>query len=486
MSGTYFEAGRSAMRWVLGFLVVAGLATAGGVVWFLTARSATGVTPTSGRDSGARSVPFVAEGGDEQAGGTEALEPSANSVFMDDTALARLEAELKQAEPVEGRSDEERLAEARAWVAGNRPADRPYNELEAKMLALIEVIFDGEERSALWAMNTSLIEVEMVRALDANGDGVVTEDEVKAFSEENITILGALEHPYIKEKLDTNKDGELSQEELAKLEGIANMQGAFAGVLERAQIERWDLDENGELTEGEIEAGQEATMSQVKYFSDGHAELVADASEIDAAEQQAVKDELAEKFGAQVLDVLERQKEMIATQALVQSLMESMRVENMDQNELRAEIMKNFPKPPEQFEFDADGDGAIDETEGAAYAEAAGQYQQKIQEWGSQQAAIALQMEFNHAISQSDSNSDGRMSDPEWDVRMDELLTQRDQRLFLRSYDLDRSGQVDPSELNRFIDWHQAGSLRADANYDGVVDARDLQQVQENYIRQGG
>lgn len=471
------------MRWVLGFLVIAGLAAAGSVAWFLTSRTAMAVTATSGRHA-RMGEPLVVVEQDDAPADVRQPEPSAESSWQrEDTALARLRAEIEHAGPVQSRSDEERLAEARAWVQANRPAGRPYNELEARMLALIDAVFDGRERSALWAMNTALIEVEMVRALDANGDGAVTDDEVRAFADENITILGALEHPFIRARLASA--GRASEDEQAAIPGVATMQGALAGVLERAQLERWDEDLDGELSEEEIETGSEAAQSQVRLFSDGHFELVADADEVDPAEQQAVKDELAEKFGAEVLDVLEQQKEAVAAQAMAQSLMDAMRVENMDPNELRAASMKDFPQPPEQFEFDTDGDGLLNEAEEAAFAEATGQYEQRLAKWNAQRAAAVLQMEFNHALSQSDSDGDGRMSDREWDTRIDRLLIEREQRLFLRSYDLDKSGRVDPSELNRYLDWHQKGSLRADANFDGVVDARDLQKVQEDYIRQG-
>lgn len=463
------------MRWVASVLILVGVMLAAMTAWYLTshqpARPTEQLTGTSNEDNSS----LAAQGAGEDAAAEQ------DPIRIDDEALMRLEAELSKAEPVHDKSDEERLAEAWEWVRANRPADRPYNELEAKMLALLEVIVEGEKRDALWMMNSSLIEFEMVRALDANRDGIVTDDEVARFREENISMLSALDHPYIKAKLDTDGDGELSSEEMAKLEGLASMQGAFAGVLERAQIERWDTDLDGVLTDAELEAGKSAMLSQVKFFPDGHVELVDDPSEILPEEQEQAKAELAEKFGENVLEVLESQKEMLATQALVQDLAEAMRVENMDQNQMREELMKSVPKAPSQMDFDADGDGVITDTENQAFAEALQEYQKRMQEWSAQQTTLALRMEFEHATSEHDANGDGRMSEDEWDTRLHDLLTARGRRLFLRSYDIDRSGRVDPDELNRFLDWHKNKSLRADANFDGQVDIRDLEKMLANY-----
>lgn len=476
------------MRWVLGFLVLAGLAAAGGLVWFLTGTPPQGFMGTSGRSHVMQGdalvhvdeTPTIADATPETS--PEGVDDPL--LVSRDQALARLQAELNDAQPAPLRSDEERLAAAWEWVRGHRPPDRPYNQLEAKMLALMDVIFDGEERSILWAMNTSLVEVEMVRALDADGDGMVTDMEVAAFSDANVNILNSIDHPYIREKLDVNHDGTVDGTELEKLQSLASMQGAFAGVLERAQLERWDTNRDGVLSASEKQAGEETALTQIKLFEDGHVELVEDAGQIDAGEQQAVKDSIAEKFGEPMLAAMESQQQMLATQALVQSYMDAMRVENLDQNQIRAEMMKSVPAAPAQSQFDLDGDGTLNAEESSAFSQAVSTYQNDMQEWMSRQSAEALRLEFEHAARQSDLNGNGRMESGEWDQRLENLLAARQQRLFLKSYDLDRSGGVDSNELNQFLDWHKSGSLRADANYDGVVDSRDLQTMLENYQRQ--
>ena len=89
-------------------------------------------------------------------------------------------------------------------------------------------------------------------------------------------------------------------------------------------------------------------------------------------------------------------------------------------------------------------------------------------------------------FAQSDSNADGRMSPDEWDQRIGGLLNERDQRLYNRSYDLDRSGRVETGELVSYLDWYRAGSMRADINYDGVLDGRDLETMAGRYQSQGG
>lgn len=467
------------MRWVLGFLVVTALGLAGALVWFLTAQPRQSVSAAAAREP--ESTPG---GSPADPDGASASNEPVPAVRFDDEALLRLEAELARAPATGGRTDGQRLAEAWEWVRANRSPDRSYNQLEARMLALIEGTFDGQERSILWAMNTSMLEVEMVRALDANADGQVTDAEVEAFAAENINLLSALDHPYIRLKLDADRDGELSPDEVSVLHDLASMHGAFASVLKRAQVEAWDTDLDGALTDTEIEAGKETTLASLQYFEDGHIEVAGDPSQIDPAEQEAVKQSLAEHFGPTVLETMEAQKEIKAAQALAQGLLDAMRVENLDQNLMGEHAMQELPRAPQQMDFDVNGDGQIDGVEGEAFAAAAQEYQNQVATWTAKQTAMALRMEFEHATRQHDLNNDGRLSDREWDTRMEDLLAARERRLFLRSYDLDGNGRVDSTELTRFLDWHKAGSIRADANFDGVVNALDLQAMIKNYTKQ--
>ncbi len=403
----------------------------------------------------------------------------------DAEALAALREELSRAEPVAFRSDEQRIADARAWVDANHPADRPYNDLEAKMLALMDMIFDGQERSALWTLNMQEIEIEMIRAIDADGDGVVSDDEVAAFANEGLGMFNPMEHPYLKAQLDTDGDGEISPAEMQELASSGMMEGAMAGVIERAQLEKWDTDNDGFVSDDERVAGQEATGPMLKYFADGRVEPVTDPSQIDPAEQELVMVELAEKFGDDYVASLQAQQEVLSPMMVAMPLLQDMRVENMDQQELQAQMMESMPVPPAEDLFDNDGDGTIGSEELEAYTVAIKDYQETIRDWAAVQTANSLRQMFDHATTQSDEDGDGRMSSAEWDDRIDQLMYERQERLFLRSYDLDNSGRVEGDELNQYVEWYRAGSARADINYDGAVDARDLEEMAMKFQQQG-
>lgn len=397
-----------------------------------------------------------------------------------DKALAALRAELADAEPYTGRTDEERLADAWAWVNANRPADRPYNEVEAKMLALMDVMFDGEERSAEWLMNASLIEVEMLRALDTDGDGLVSDEELKAFNDENLAGPAALEHPYIKAKLDTNGDGEVSDEEMAGLERIMSPDGAFSGVLARAQMEEWDTDRDGLLSDDERQTGQAGSGDAIRELAAEQIRALEENGTFDGEGGEQRRAELMRQMEEGIAQAMDENAD-VAGFVTASKLMEAMRLENMDQQQFQAEMMSSMPQPPDHQSFDADGDGVVGPGETEAFQEAMSAFQTEIQDFTADATSLYFRRQFDHAASQSDANGDGRLTPGEWDTRLDMLLAQRDQRLFLRSYDFDASGAVGQDELMTFVDWHRDGSLRADANYDGVVDARDLERAMTTY-----
>jgi Ca2+-binding EF-hand superfamily protein len=403
----------------------------------------------------------------------------------DELALAELNEELGKAEPVSFRSDEQRLAEARAWVLANHPVNRHYNELEAKMLALFDAILDGEERSALWVLNQQQIEVESMRALDADGDGQVSDEEVFAFTDEGLGGFDPFTHPYMVAKLDTDGDGELSREEALRLASMSATRGAMAGVIERAELEGWDADRDGFVSEGERVAGQAAARERVKLFPDGHMEFVDDPAAIDAGEQAAVRVKIAEQFGEEALAMMEAKFEQSASQVIAQPLLEAMRVENADQREVQQRMTELTPSPPDPADYDTDGDGAPDSARQAEYQTAIQAYQTEMQDWAAMGRAMMLRIEFGHAAAQSDTDSDGRMSATEWEERIDQLLAEREERLFLRSYDLDGSGRVEAGELAQFLEWYRGGSPRADFNFDGALDARDLEQMASRFQQQG-
>ena len=400
-------------------------------------------------------------------------------------ALARLHDELARAVPVTARSDGERLADARAWVAANRPGDWAYAEFETKMLALLAMVVEGQKRSALWMMNMSQIEVEMIRAIDADGDGLVTDEEQAAFTAAGRTMLVPEEHPYLRDKYDADGDGKVSIEETQALQDLART-GAASGILERAQIEEWDADNDGRLSDEERVAGQAAARLHMVYRPDGQVEFVEDASGISADEQADVMAQVAEMLGNEYLDRMEQQRDSFAAMAVVQSFAAAMRLDDMDSEQLRARMAEGGPLLPSRSDFDPDSDGVLGDDQQAAYSAAMEDYSVESLRWQQGQLGRMVRVQFDHSLSEGDADGDGRLLADEWERRIDRLLAEREQRLFLRGYDLDGSGRVDAGELDTFVDWFRVGSLRADVNYDGSVDARDLREMGIRFQQQGG
>ncbi|MCL4222728.1 MAG: hypothetical protein KJZ65_15320 [Phycisphaerales bacterium] len=428
-------------------------------------------TPGSGRGTDTERLHANAEDAGRQARVAE------------DAALAALRAELAAAAPYTGRTDEQRLADAWAWVKANRPPDRAYNEIEARILALMDVIFDREERSAEWLLNASLIEVEMLRAMDADGDGLVSDSEMKQFVDENLQAIGGFDHPYIKAKLDVNGDGELSQDEMAAMQRVISQDGAFKGVLERAQLEKWDTDRNGFLTDAERAEGQAGSGQALRELIAQQMKILEDSGMIQGEPGSEQRAEMERQMEEGIKQALGENNELAGFMT-AQELMEAMRLENMDQKQFQQEMMASMPKPPNYQSFDADGDGVMSPGENEAFTAAMQGYQKEVMDYTALATAEFMRRQFQHATAQSDRNGDGRLTPDEWDARLDMLLAQRDQRLFVRSYDLDGDGRVGQSELMNFVDWHKAGSLRADANYDGILDARDLEHAMRSYQAQ--
>ncbi len=456
---------RAAVVAVLGVVLIVGL-----VVLY---RAKTGFGAGNSQTTGAASV----ENGSSADAGTDAPPLTAEEL-----ALTELRDELSRAEPVAARSDEQRLADARAWIKANRDPDWPYGEIEAKILALMDIFTDGDKRSAEWVLNMSQIEVEMVRSIDADGDGQVSDDEVQRYIDENIAgLFNPLEHPYLQAKFDTNGDGEVSPDEMA---GITSMmtEGALAGAFERGKLEAWDADDNGFVSDEERVAGEEAAREQVE-------EMFGELIGVNESNLNLTDEQRAEMTPEQIAQVdaakaqIDAAKDMMIAQTASQSLMEAMRLDNLESPD-QAEIIKSMPKPPDGASFDIDGDGTMSEEEIAEQLLVMQEYQEEVERWGAELTAFRLMDQFDNATAEHDTDADGRMSGEEWETRIDDLLYERDERLFLRSYDLDSSGRVEAGELTTYIDWYRQGSLRADINYDGSVDARDLEQMARSFQEQ--
>ncbi|MCC7389185.1 MAG: hypothetical protein IT431_10495 [Phycisphaerales bacterium] len=403
-----------------------------------------------------------------------------------DAALAELREEIRRAPPVRAASGEDHLADARAWVAANRPEGWPHADLESRMLAMMAALMDGEARSAGWVLGQQEIEVELIRALDADGDGRVSDDELTAFADGGLASFNPLTHPFLNPSPGPENESPGGREQREAGIAATAMQGAFAGILERVELERWDADRDGVLSAQERDAGAAATFDRMKLLPDGSIEMVEDPGQIDPAEQAAAREAIVGEFGQDYLDRLLQRQERMSTQALAQPLLQSMRIETMDPRELQSRLAQSLPPEPQASEFDGDGDGSLDSESMERYLAATEAHRAQLLELATLRDALALRLKFEHAAAESDLDGDGRLTVPEWDARLRELRAERDERLFLQSYDLDGSGRVDTGELVSYLDWYRAGSMRADVNYDGVLDGRDLEAMAGRYQSQGG
>lgn len=381
----------------------------------------------------------------------------------DDRAVDRLRAQLSSAAQVTALTDAQRLADARAWVAANRPADRPYNELEARILALLAAVRDGGEHSSLWAINSALIEVETLRALDADGDGILTDDEIALFLDDETAVPDPLDHPYFADGLDT--------------------EAALMAVLERARLEQWDTDRDGFVSSAERAAG-EAVES-----SDRIELLVAqelDRMDVAGAFEDAnpTREDTEALLREQFTRSLEGVDLSSAAMLTARNMLYAMQMVDLSDAAVAADLTSTMPLPPDFESFDVNNDGDVDSSEVRAFSEASAAYDRAMLALAASANADFLRRRFDLARVDGDGNGDGRLSAAEWDILVARLAQARDDRLFLVSYDLDRDRAVGNNELMQFLDWHKAGSLRADANYDGLVDARDLEHAMNAYERQ--
>jgi EF hand domain-containing protein len=380
-----------------------------------------------------------------------------------DDALERLQAQLDGAAALEIETKEQRLAEARAWVAANRPVGRLYNELEARILALLSAVHDGARHSALWAINTAMIEIETLRALDTNGDGVFSDDELVAFLADDSAVPDPLDHPYFEDSFDN--------------------EAALVAVLERARLEAWDTDLDGQLSDAERAAG-EAGESQARIDF-----LV--ARELDAMERDGIFEEYQDRheYEAALRDRFALSLEGVdlteAAMLTAESLLYAMRMEDLSDDAVRADLTANMDLPPDLESFDANGDGDMDAAETQAWSRANAVYDRSMQSLAARSRADFLRHRYGAMTVAGDRNHDGRLTAREWEALIDLLIIARDQRLFIHSYDLDGNNRVDENELMTFMDWYNADSQRADVNFDGLVDARDLEETMLRYQRQG-
>lgn len=385
--------------------------------------------------------------------------PNANAGIP---AIDRLRDQLAHFESNIDPVESEDLARARAWVNAHRPADRPFNELEAGILALLDATH-GDAPNAAWeVINASRIEIETLAAIDIDGDGRLTDDEITAFLADENAAPDPLYHPYFEDGFDN--------------------EAALVAVLKRAQLEAWDTDRDGSLSSHESDIGLATEReARVQFLVDRELEGMELAG---LFEENLDRDQHEAELRARFTESLAGVDLTQAALLTAENLLFAMKLADLSDDAVGRDFSANLPIPPDFESFDANGDGDIDEVENAAFNRASQSYEQMVEAMRDLREVDFYHNSFNHASSMGDLNRDGRLSPAEWEALIDKLVVARDQRLFHVSYDLDRDGSVSDTELSMLMGWHAEGSLRADVNYDGQVDARDLQDALTRFTRQ--
>ena len=394
-----------------------------------------------------------------------------------DAAIGQLRNELELTPVPNRRSDADRLADASAWVAANRPVGWPYAQIEARILADFEARARAEPRSIAWALDNARQELEMIRALDADMDGRVSDQEIDAFAEFSLDILDPESHPYLLGLLDGDGDGQIDDEFRFRLTAVDAQQ---AGLLERAQADLWDTDGDGFLSESERISGAAAARAHQVPFEDGHVEYTDTPPADPEAAQEAVLEKIAEQFGDRSAELARSKLDVAANHQLARSLNELMALVERD----RGRGTEPSPPMPEWASFNTDGNPEWSEQETAALEAARAEWQQAFTEYQARGAARRMAGEFERLAATGDTDGDGLLLGGEWDDLIASRLADRENRLLLRSYDADGSGVIDAGELENFVGWYRAGSIRADMNYDGRVDAYDLRAMLVHFQQQ--
>lgn len=412
-------------------------------------------------------------------GNSSATSGGGNATTPSDRALQMVRDEIASAETRRSNDPTDWLTESRAWVAANRDAGWPYAEAEARELAFILELDERRQVSVRAIMRENERQIDELKTLDADGDGEVSDEEVAAYAEFRASMAELQQHPFLIDRFDANGDGMLGPEETTWMDNDVRMQRLRA-MTERARIDQWDTDNDGTLSEAERTAGRAASLLRAQIFPDGHVEYVPDPGPDAADAQAAAREMLAAEFGQEVLDVTLERQEMAAEMYLTVDLGQEMELISID----RTVPWEDGPPMPDTDSFDRDGDGSLNEEELVASVAAMEAWERAQRLHSATQAAERLRAMFEAQVEVADTDADGLVAGSEWDRYRDGLLVERDNRLFARHYDLDGNGRIEPGELEAFVGWYRAGSLRADVNYDGSVDVLDLEDIATRYQAQ--
>lgn len=402
-----------------------------------------------------------------------------NASVPSDRALQMVRDEISRAEAGTRDESDDWLAQARAWVTAHREAGWPYAAAEARELAFILEIAAGRPVSVRAIMQENERQIDELKTLDADGDGEVSDEEVAAYAAFRASMADPRRHPFLIDRFDANGDGVLGPDETGWMDADVRMQRLRA-MADRSRLDEWDTDNDGTLSEAERTAGHAASLLRAQIFPDGHVEYVPEPGPDAAEAQAAARETLAAEFGQETLDMTLRRQQTAAEMFLTLDLGQELELIAID----RTTPWEAGPPMPDTDGFDADGDGSLNQEELEASVAAMEEWERSLNLHNATQAAERLRAMFAAQAEAADTDADGLVVASEWDRYRDGLLVERDNRLFLRHYDLDGSGRIDPGELEAFVGWYRAGSLRADVNYDGSVDVLDLEDIATRYQAQ--
>jgi Ca2+-binding EF-hand superfamily protein len=402
-------------------------------------------------------------------------------------ALDALQREIARVGPAGRPEPDDRLERARAWVTANRPAGWPYAELEAYSLAQYQARLDGIEPTVADLIEQTRGDDIQLRAIDADGDGSISEEELLAFAAYVAEYsFPKNPHPYIVALLDADGDGMLSAQEQAPASQLRLNEIGMRAMADRARLDAWDTDGDGLLSDEERDSGRARLVAHTLVNLDGSVDWLETPAGQTAEQQAEVFAKIAAERaqGEYWAGVAEAQRDNWLRQNLSRPTIEAILGNALPGPDEGA--ASQLPAQPDPREYGAEGGRFTDDNQLQRYMAAVQRWEVVNQNTsvliGAERARAALE----RAGAEFDADGDGRLSDGEWVARRDALGEATARRLFLLHYDLDGSGRVETGELVSYLEWYRAGSMRADINYDGVLDGRDLESMAGRYQSQGG
>ncbi|HRQ73581.1 MAG TPA: hypothetical protein PLU35_11185 [Phycisphaerales bacterium] len=273
--------------------------------------------------------------------------------------------------------------------------------------------------------------------------------------------------------MDSNRDGVVGSDELMALAGAEANMSRFDGVFDRVRLDRWDANWDGFLGDEERAAGLSLLHQSLRIDERGAIEIAEDPDLSAPARNEASLAALAALHGDEYAESIRGQATYLALQRLASDFLTS--ASAVDWLSLPPSNDLTPPVAPNPADYSDDGSNRLVGARLDAFMRAMEDYEREFHRVSTLAGIRRSQAQFVAAVGESDLDGNGLLSPSEWERRAAQLIEARDERLFNMHYDLDRNGRVDPRELDAFLRWYRAGSLRADANFDGVIDALDLE-----------